>query len=51
MSHGPYDQNDGQGVETTLRDLLASVEDIPFGKVRPNDVRKLVNSFRVEKKC
>jgi hypothetical protein len=42
-SHDLCDENQDQQVVTRVQAPLASVNDIPFGKVRPCDMHKLAN--------
>jgi hypothetical protein len=43
------DENHERQVESRVQALLAPVDDIPRGKVRPYDVHKLVNSLKYRK--
>jgi hypothetical protein len=48
-SHDLCDENHDRQVETRVQALLASVEDIQLGKVRPCDIHKLANSLKLRK--
>jgi hypothetical protein len=50
-SHNLCDQNHERPVETGIQARLAPVDDTPLGKVRPCDVRKLVNTLKLRKAC
>jgi hypothetical protein len=51
MSHDLCHENHERQIETRVRALLASVDGNPFGKVKPYDIHKLVNSFKLRKVC
>jgi hypothetical protein len=50
-SHDLCDENHEREVGTTVQALLASVDDTPFGKVRPCDIHKLVKTLKLRKAC
>jgi hypothetical protein len=50
-SHDLCDENHERQVETTVRVLLASVDYMPLGKVRPCDIHKLANALKLRKAC
>jgi hypothetical protein len=49
--HDLWDENHERQVETTVQNLLASVDGTPLGKVRPCDIYKLTNSLNLRKDC
>jgi hypothetical protein len=48
-SHYLCDENHERQVETTVQNLLASLDGTPLGKVRPCDMHKLTNSLKLRK--
>jgi hypothetical protein len=50
-SYDLCDENHEPQVETRVQALLASVDDIPLGNVRPCDIHKLANSLKLRKAC
>jgi hypothetical protein len=50
-SHDLCDEHHERRVETRAQAVLASVDDTPLDKVRPNDMHKLANSLKLRTGC
>jgi hypothetical protein len=50
-SHEMCDENHERQVETRVKALLASVDGTTLGKIRPCDIHKLANLFKLRKAC